>query len=64
MVLVSTLLFTAFHMSPAHTLVILPAGVFQGWRRAHTGPYLASALCHLVYCSAFAVVPYLFGTCV
>ncbi len=55
-VLVTMVIFAAFHMSPLHILTILPAGLYLGWLRVHTRSNFAPILCHVVYNSMATVV--------
>jgi membrane protease YdiL (CAAX protease family) len=46
--LVSTLLFAAAHIEPAHVVMVLPLGLLFGWLRRRTDSLLPSLFSHIV----------------
>ena len=52
---ISSLVFAAAHLEPAHILLVLPLGLLFGWLRWRTGSLLPSMVAHIVN-NSFAVV--------
>jgi uncharacterized protein len=52
---VSSLVFAAAHLEPAHVVLVLPLGLLFGWLRWRTGSLLPSMVSHIVN-NSFAVV--------
>jgi membrane protease YdiL (CAAX protease family) len=52
---VSSLVFAAAHLEPAHILLVLPLGLLFGWLRWRTGSLLPSMVAHIVN-NSFAVL--------
>jgi membrane protease YdiL (CAAX protease family) len=46
--LVSSLLFAAAHMEPAHVILVLPLGLLFGWLRRRTDSLLPSMIAHIL----------------
>lgn len=45
--LVSSVLFAAAHVEPAHAILVLPLGLWFGWLRRHTGSLWPSLVAHM-----------------
>ena len=52
---VSSLVFAAAHLEPAHIVLVLPLGLLFGWLRWRTGSLLPSMVSHIVN-NSFAVI--------
>lgn len=46
--LISSVLFAAAHMEPAHVILVLPLGLLFGWLRRRTDSLLPSMIAHIV----------------
>jgi uncharacterized protein len=44
---VSSVLFAAAHVEPAHAILVLPLGLWFGWLRRHTGSLWPSLVAHM-----------------
>jgi membrane protease YdiL (CAAX protease family) len=59
--IVSSLLFAAAHVEPAHVAVVLPMGFLLGWSRMHTGSMWPALAAHIANNTAATLAVYLFA---
>ncbi len=60
-IIVSTVLFAAAHVEPAHVAVVVPMGLLFGWARMHTRSTWPTIAAHVANNTAATLAVYLFG---
>lgn len=59
--IVSTVLFAAAHIEPAHVAVVVPMGLLLGWARMRTGSIWPTIAAHIANNTVATLAVYLFG---